>query len=40
MAQWVKNLTAMTRVPEERGTDSISGPAQWVKGSSIGTAVT
>ena len=38
VAQWVKNLTAATWVAVE-GTGSISGPAQWVKGSGIATAV-
>ena len=34
VAQWVKNLTTMAQVTAEI-TGSISGPAQWVKGSGV-----
>ena len=36
--QWVKNLTAAARVAYG-GMSLISGPAQWVEGSGIATAV-
>ena len=38
MAQWVKNLT-VGGSGGYRGKDSIPGPAQWVKGSGVASAV-
>ena len=35
MAQWVKNSTAVAYC---RGSGSIPGPAQWIKGSGIAAA--
>ena len=39
MAQWVKNPTAAVHVTHCRGVGSISGLAQWIKGSGIATAI-